>query len=574
MTQTAVRAGLSPVDPPAELPLRASGEIQGNILAGFSKDHQTFVFLQFPDLASARAYLSELTPRIATTSQVETFNAQFSNARRLNGGDDPEHLKAVWVNLGLTHHGLVLLAPTLEADLQAFSAFQQGPVARTQILRDTGLSDPSRWVFGGPGQATIDAILTVAADDPDDLISELAKQRALAAKHTLTVVFEQRGDTLPGVAKGHEHFGFKDGISQPGIKEFHPTNPAQPDERLGHPGTEMLAAGEFILGLPNETGTPAPAPDWMHNGSFQVFRRLRQDVPGWWAQVTKQTLSLPSDDPMREDLLAAKLVGRWRSGTPLAHAPDRDNRSAQDQQDDNDFDYLDDEHGLKTPRFAHIRKMYPRDDQRFGDDRRRIIRRGIPFGETFDPTGGRGHGVDADRGLLFNVFMASIEDQFEFLQQSWANFSGFPGVVFGDNTIDGPDPVIGEDPATVTIQREGRPDVALDFRRFVQTSGALYAFAPSLTTLGRLASGDFDQSSDILRIGGTAFVKRAGGLSLRLRSQPGLAQNTVIGLLKPGTKLTLLEGPHPADGHQWWRVRVSAKQEGWVAGENLVPKLD
>jgi Dyp-type peroxidase family len=574
MNQPSVLASLDPVDPPAELPLRGSGEIQGNILAGFSKDHQTFLFLQFPDTASARAYLGELTPRIATTSQVETFNAQFSNARRLNGGDDPEHLKAVWVNIGLTHHGLTLLEPTLAGDLQSFGAFQQGPVARAEALRDTGLSDPSRWVFGGPGQATIDAILTVAADDPDDLTSELAKQRTLASKHTLTVAFEQRGDTLPDAARGHEHFGFKDGISQPGIKEFHPTDPEKPNERLGHPGTEMIAAGEFVLGLPNESGTPATAPDWMSNGSFQVFRRLRQDVPGWWAQVTKNTLSLPSDDPMKEDLLAAKLVGRWRSGTPLAHAPDRDNRSAQDQEDDNDFDYVDDDQGLKTPRFAHIRKMYPRDDARFGDDKRRIMRRGIPFGETFDPTAGRGHGVDADRGLLFNVFMASIEDQFEFLQQSWANFSGFPRVVLGGNTDDGPDPVIGEDSAPVNIQREGRPDLPLDFRRFVQTSGAVYAFAPSLTTLRRLASGDFDQNSDILRVGGTAFVTRAGGLSLRLRSRPGLAQSTVIGLLKPGTKMTLVEGPHPADGHQWWRVRVSATQEGWVAGENLVTKPD
>ena len=191
---------------------------------------------------------------------------------------------------------------------------------------------------------------------------------------------------------------------------------------------------------------------------------------------------------MTEDLLAAKLVGRWRSGTPLAQAPERDNRSARDRDRDNDFDYEDDDAGHNTPRFAHIRKVYPR-DERFGDDRRRIIRRGIPFGRPFDPAAGRGHGVDAERGLLFNVYMASLEEQFEFLQERWANLEEFPGNVFGDKRIDGPDPVIGEDPAPVELRRQGLPDAHLDFRRFVHTSGAVYAFAPSLTTLKRLASG-------------------------------------------------------------------------------------
>lgn len=567
MAHSSAVPDLDPVDPPSNLPLRSSEEIQGNILAGFSKDHQTFLFLQFSDAQSGRAYLTELTPRIATTKQVATFNAQFSNARRLRGGDDPTNLTAVWVNIGLTSHGITTLAPGLSADLQPFDAFMAGPVARAEALRDQGLSDPSRWVFGGPQQSVIDAIVTVAADMNDDLTSELAKQRALAARHNVNVVFEQRGDTLPEGRAGHEHFGFKDGISQPGVKGFHPADPEDPEHRLGHPGTEMIEAGEFVLGLPNEDGSPRSAPNWMANGSFQVFRRLRQDVPGWWSQVTQRVQSLPSDDPMKEDQLAAKLVGRWRSGTPLAHAPDRDNRSAQDREDDNDFTYDDDPEGLKTPRFSHIRKMYPRDEG-FGDDRRRIMRRGIPFGEPFDPASGRGHGVDADRGLIFNVFMASIEDQFEFLQQTWANNAGF------QQAGDGPDPVIGDAPTKNTFHREGRPDTTLDFRRFVHTSGAAYAFAPSLTTLRGLANGSFDQSSDVLRVGGTAFVTRAGGQPLRLRSQPGLAQNTILGLLQPGTRMTLLEGPRPTDGHNWWRVRVSDNRQGWVAGENLVTHAD
>ena len=135
----------------------------------------------------------------------------------------------------------------------------------------------------------------------------------------------------------------------------------------------------------------------MKDGSFQVLRRLVQDVPGWWAQMRQAAAHNVEGG---EDRLAAKAVGRWRSGTPLAAAPNTDNPSAHAGSDDNDFEYDDDPQGLKTPRFAHIRKTYPRDDQ-FQDDQHRIMRRGIPFGRHFDPALGRGHGQDAERGLLY-----------------------------------------------------------------------------------------------------------------------------------------------------------------------------
>jgi Dyp-type peroxidase family len=565
---------VQPVEAPSDLPLRDSEEIQGNIFAGFNKDHMTFLMLQVKDAPTGRAYLKELMPRIATTKQVATFNEQFSNARRLRGGDDPLNLKAVWVNMSLTQHGLLALAPGLRSDLQNFFSFNAGPANRAQDLRDTGLSAPVNWVFGGPNQAPIDIMLMVAADDEDDLQLELDKQRALASTHGVIVVFEQRGDTLPEERAGHEHFGFKDGISQPGIRGFHPVDPEHPNEREGHPGTEMIAPGEFVLGLEGEINTPL-VPDWMVNGSFQVLRRLSQDVPGFWAQVTRQHHSLPANDPMKEDLLASKLVGRWRSGTPLSHAPDQDNRSAQERDRDNDFKYDDDFDGLKTPRFAHIRKMYPRDNNRFGDRTRRILRRGIPFGEPFDPTAGRGHGVDADRGLLFNAYMASIEIQFEFLQQSWANDANFPSSVMGENRTNGPDPIIGEDPAACEIRREDRPDVRLDFRRFVHTTGAVYAFSPSLSTIRKLANGELgqDPGDDVLHVGGNAFITRAENSNWRLRETPGLG-GKLVKMLSPGTPLSIIGGPTSKDGLDWWQVRTTDNRQGWVAATGLVTKLN
>jgi Dyp-type peroxidase family len=474
-----------------DVSLRESDDIQGDILAGFLKPQETFLFLELPDEPRGRAWLADLAPRgrpsrIASTRKVAAFNREFSEARRHDRGEDLENLKAVWVNLGLTAAGLGKLAPRLRPEWERFHAFTEGPVARAARLRDRGSSRPARWVVGRHDQP-IDALLTVAADDPADLRLEVETMRALAFRHGAAVVFEEEGARLPGARGGQEHFGFKDGISQPGVVGFDEAD--EDGFRKGHPGDEMIAAGEFVLGYVRAGGrAPWRHPAWMRNGSFQVFRRLRQDVYGWWARVEEAVRELPDRGSLTEDVLAAKLVGRWRSGTPLALAPHRDDRSARDRRSDNDFDFDGDADGHTTPRFAHIRKMHPR-DHAFGDDRRRVLRRGIPFGPPFDPAAGRGRGADAERGLLFHAFMASIEDQFEHLQSSWANAPDFPGVVVGDRERDGPDPVIGEDDAPLRLVRAPLPDVEIDFRRFVETTGAVYAFAPSLRTLRDLGSG-------------------------------------------------------------------------------------
>ncbi len=110
-----------------------------------------------------------------------------------------------------------------------------------------------------------------------------------------------------------------------------------------------------------------------------------------------------------QDRLAAKVVGCWRSGSPLALAPDHDDPSTRVPKRINKFDFGDDPEGENTPIFAHIRKTYPRGG-RFDDNLHRIMRRGIPFGLHFDPALGRGHGQDAERCLIFNAHCADLID--------------------------------------------------------------------------------------------------------------------------------------------------------------------
>jgi Dyp-type peroxidase family len=473
-------------------PLRRSGEIQGDILAGFRKDHESVVLLRFPeDPVPVRKWLRRLIPQLATTEQVAAFNADFSAARRNLAGTDPTGLKVIWVNLSLTYAGLKFLMdeePFPNQDQNGVQAFVQGAFARAAVNGDEGESAPENWLFGREDQP-VHAILTVASDSTDLLEVRAAELRVAAARAGLMVVFEQVGGTLPGDGKGHEHFGFKDGISQPGIEGFDRPDPAHPEQVDGRPGTRIVPAGEFVVGRPKLDGDPPELPDWTKDGSFQVVRRLAQDVPSWWAQVgagrkllDQDGVELPADSG--QEWLAARAVGRWRSGASVAHNPNAEPPTKPGTPEDNLISYADDPERHTTPLFAHIRKTNPRDH--FGADhkvadKRRIIRRGIPYGQPFDPSAGAGHGPDAERGLVFVAYMADLADQFEFLQSAWINNPGFPAPETGK------DPVIGQD-SDVNLKLDTAPEgKQVHFAQFVRTEGTIYAFAPAISTLRDLA---------------------------------------------------------------------------------------
>jgi Dyp-type peroxidase family len=238
---------------------------------------------------------------------------------------------------------------------------------------------------------------------------------------------------------------------------------------------------------------------------------LNQNVAGFAAFVTAQAEALaktPSFAGLKPDHLGAMLVGRWPSGAPLSRAPQADDpKLAKDNLANNDFlfgqdtpppDFLpghkpkstfpvamEGTNGPICPHAAHILKVNPRDlATNVGPDvdtlTRRILRRGIPFGAPLaDPSKGD-DGVE--RGLHFLSYQASIEDQFEFLQQNWANSpvgpaAGGNDVILGQRpdlirTIDLPATVAGEQPATITAPTQ-----------WVTPTGGGYFFAPSVSAI-------------------------------------------------------------------------------------------
>ena len=505
-----------------DLPLRngpKAAEIQGDILAGLSKDFRSYLFLQFPNQGKGRAWLQEVLPYVSMTNEVAPFNEAFSVAHHLKNGEDPTHLRATWVNISFTYPGLKLLlksdpAPALQAN--GITSFVKGPLNASIIANngDAGPSDPKNWVVGNANQ-TIHAMLNVQSDTQVDLTDQVQELKDICSKYGVDIVFQQEGATLTGNLRGHEHFGYKDGISQPGVAGFDPADPdgetSDPTAKLGvvedNPGTEIIAAGEFIFGEPDETGKifAASGLEWMQNGTFQVFRRLNQDVAGFNQRQADIASSLPAGHPLHnQELLGAKLVGRWKSGTPVDLSPDV-NIDPTDNSN-NDFDYMHessfgglqaDTLGLRCPRIAHIRKVYPR-QQNFANGREhRIVRRGVPFGLEFDPAQGVGHDENSERGLLFIAYMTSIEDRFEFLMGAWVNNAKFPSASIFTNgdpsATPGPDPVIAQNQPSendvLHIDGQTADDVTKTFEGFVHTTGTMYGFVPSRTALEGLANG-------------------------------------------------------------------------------------
>ncbi|MFK0255562.1 Dyp-type peroxidase [Streptomyces sp. NPDC090445] len=483
------------------LKLRESDDIQGDVIAGFKKDQMTLLFLKFEDAARARAWVKALEPQISTTRQVATFNAAFSQARKAAAGDDPKALKATWINVAFTYAGLRELAgkdplPSA-APGSGLEAFKQGSDKRA--LGDTGDSSPERWLFGNGKGEPVHAVLTIASDTVQDLHATVRQQREACAAAKIVTVFQQDAATLPGSRRGKEHFGFKDGISEPGVIGFDEPDPVKAEYVKGHHGTRLIPPGEFVVGLDRVGGVPHDTPDWADNGSFQVVRRLDQDVPGFWSQVAGQLKVLKEAKVVPPEAtaewLAARLVGRWRSGTPVATCPNADRPSNALAGDDNDFGYRSDPEGFITPLFSHLRKTNPRDglQEKPGDppfdenpvmDRRRIIRRGAPYGAPFDPASEGPGGPDEKRGLLFVCYQSDLVQQFEFIQRAWIDSPDFPP---NRNNRPGPDGMVGA-AGKLNYETPGKT-TQLALTQFVVTEGSVYAFVPSLRLLRLLGDG-------------------------------------------------------------------------------------
>lgn len=537
-------------------------QIQGNIFGGFNKDHQVNILFRIDDAAKAKITLGPVDEndpfypasifghvKHSTSEKVLAFNEQFRAIRR--SGLPEGSILATWTNLVFTATGVSKFGTDITG-LPA--AFTDGMAKRAAIIGDVDFIDRTtgetavtnsfdHWNDGMDVSVKWDEVhgmLLVASDDPAQLdrceansrlANYLAKIEAFNSGLSILGIIrgETRIDAGPNQV-GHEHFGFKDGVSQPGIRGVDaPDDPLHNPEQ-GNPGQDLLHPGEFVLGYPTQIPHAEAGPDpdspnpcqgplsgdglpaWVENGSFLVFRRLAQDVKGFRDAVSQSAAALG----ITTDLMGAKLVGRYVSGAPLealkfqagtgGYEPPMTDPGietanpalANSNALNNAFEYGEDVNGSIVPLAAHIRKAYPRDhvpfkggapssnkeqaDAESFTQTHRLLRRGIPFGTSLDAE--VGGGSEVPRGLLFFAYQSDIERQFEFVQKSWVNEPNFP------ETGAGQDPIITTNTPSGSINgcpfhpRADKSKCPVAFKHFVKTRGGGYFFSPSLDTLG------------------------------------------------------------------------------------------
>jgi Dyp-type peroxidase family len=389
-----------------------------------------------------------------------------------------------WRQIALTLAGLRALGVPA-ARLDRFpQAFKEGMAARAGLLGDVRHNHPSHWVLAphvngidriDPANAHVLVQLRFQAAEAGEAFSAADDRRLRELADELTA---NTGLALMAIepmrsnAADKEHFGFKDGISQPvpSPGDAPPTGQAWDDK---------VKRGEVLLGFPTERDKGYAVPEQpdalLDRGSFLVVRKLRQYTGRFARRTYQEARKLGLD----HELVMAKLMGRWRDGRPLA-APDASGTT-------NDFNFAKDAQGSACPFHAHIRRTNPRDlgGTAFSKSRMpRILRRGMSYGAPVQPDAPD----DADRGLVFMAYNAHLAEQFEVVQR-W---------VAGGNASGGysaqSDPLLGVvdgsgRPRLFPFEHSGKPyEIDLGPDPFVTLQWGAYFFLPSIAALKALPS--------------------------------------------------------------------------------------
>ena len=469
-------------------------DIQGDILVGLQKYYEIFLFFKIVDpLLLKRAVRLHVISRI-TSARVAHRRELILRSRKGLGRKSIDPLRGL--NVGFTKDGLTQIIGAARPALDL--SFER--VADHQNTIDM-LNDPPRpaWILEFVSDR-IDGVFLITGAHRSGVTAQCNEVLRLFGA-AIKVVYSEMGKTRPGAQRGFEHFGYRDGISQPGVRGLtRRSKPAtSPDQGL--PGQDLIWPGEFVFGYPsqdpNDAVKPGPPPHmaapWLRNGSYMVFRRLEQKVPEFRRFVANRAARLG----MEPELLGARMFGRWKSGAPLELAPLYDNAAlGSNAKRNNDFDYGDDPYQRRCPYAAHIRKAYPRDDAPGGEaeaQRHRILRAGIPFG----PEVASGETTTShSRGLMFVCYQTSIKRQFEYIQRRHANdpdfVSGKVRPSSGAPVTPGFDPIIGQAAGEGAREMdEPYPNYPAGNRRtrleipeqFVVLTAAGYFFMPSISAL-------------------------------------------------------------------------------------------
>ena len=475
-------------------------DIQGFILRGYRMPRVRHFLLTVDVAAEARTLLGRLVsgdesdaPQITT---AEDWHVGFAPGPR-DSLDNVARCKPDYcLNVGITWPGLIALevkdrVPSLS--FKSFGAYVAGAAERAGLVGDTGRSAPQNWV-GAFGKGSDHVMITLHALSPEAMTGYTDRLSALFAEgNAFQEIWRTDGTAWTEIVDGRPSFcskvpfGYTDGISMTTIRggpERYTPDHQQPCE----PWLFVLQdeAENYFVPEPRELGL---------NGSFAVFKMIETDVVGFENYLQSHK------DKIDPELHAAKICGRWRNGVPLALSPETDSPPGGIPLEQlNNFEYVNadgsgDPRGLRCPVGAHMRRINPRGQPVTGqgvpggsNNTHRLIRRGMPYGPTYDPK----QPYDGiERGLLGYFINSSIENQYEFVLAHWVNDSEFAGAV--RLPAKSKDPMIGtQDPAESIFaipQANGvQPIKITGFSSFTKTKAAAYCFLPSVTALKFIAN--------------------------------------------------------------------------------------
>jgi Dyp-type peroxidase family len=502
-------------------PVDDLADVQGGILRAYpGVDHGCLLLAAFKTPDALAAFLDALSP----TTDADVIQPS-----------------EIYQNVGFTVEGL-RLAGLSEGEIESFpEEFVQGMEHRAGVLGDVRVNHPRRWRLPALNWAEGVNATDPSEHDPVDRIdlsavhiivqlrfrsfdsSRSTPERApseLAPRELLMQELERLVASNPDVVPlslqwmdqirdkhrhAIEHFGFRDGMSQPVLTK------AEAGEFFFR---NHVHVGEVLCGYANAADHAPEAPPavegirgLLHNGSFLVVRKLRQDVGVLEAALQDaETETASREDggpPLCRDDILAKMMGRWpaghkKEGKPLV--PVLDSNS-------NDFDFEEDRDGKQCPFHAHIRRANPRpfvpseltSTMADGGRPARLFRRGMTYGPRHstspDDAKATAESLERERGLIFMAYNTSIGEQFEVIQR-WLSGGNSSGSYSGQS-----DPFVGvaepgrrrffrfeHNDTTVRMALDGQDKLHAEPQPIVRLEWGSYFFVPSVSALGALCA--------------------------------------------------------------------------------------
>ncbi len=481
--------------------------LQCNILKSHGREQAAHIFLEFRgDADDAKNWIQDFSERFVTSARKQLLETKERRKQAPQERTAGELIGSFF----LSAQGYEALGFSTEEGFE--ESFRKSMKDRGKYKLSFFLGgrrenkDPSPQEWEPPYRGDIHAMILLAHDDENVLRSTVNDIRTDVAPiaRVLTVEYGKvlRNNNIQpnGKGQGIEHFGYVDGRSQP---LFLTQDIEEERQRGGIDAWDPSAPLSLVLAK-----DPFAGESHESYGSYLVFRKLEQNVGGFKAREKElaTALGLTGEDAERA---GASVVGRFRDGTPLTLQPTdgldmsgdrgniRNNFTYGKRPDEQEGDPTgvqppetkgDDPWGYKCPYHAHIRKVNPRGGAPIISDEvereRRIVRRGIPYGEraadlSDNPTGGV--------GLLFLCYQRDIHEQFEFIQRVWTDDRNFPKVAIFQKQV-GDDALLGQDPKATqrqwpTVYGEAGHTIDFNFGGFITLNGGEYFFAPSLSFL-------------------------------------------------------------------------------------------